>query len=315
MHELTTTRHNEMIEPFLHVWTWQIPVYLFLGGLVAGLMIISGYLLSSGKYKEKNSIAPSLPVISFLLLSLGMLALFLDLEHKIYVWRLYLTFKISSPMSWGSWILLLVYPALIMSILINPPLMLSTLFPKLNALSEKLKQKERYFNITGIVNMLLGALVGTYTGILLSTLGARPLWNSSVLWLLFLVSGLSSAAAFVHMISRSRKEQVMLAKTDNILLAAEMFVILMFIIGLLSSSEAHIEAVKLILTGPYGASFWVLLVGLGIIVPLFLQSLAVREKIKHTPVPPLLVLLGGLALRFIIVYAGQFSHYLNAHFK
>ncbi|MGE5499799.1 MAG: NrfD/PsrC family molybdoenzyme membrane anchor subunit, partial [Syntrophothermus sp.] len=89
----------------------------------------------------------------------------------------------------------------------------------------------------------------------------------------------------------------------------------MFIIGLLSSSEAHIEAVKLILTGPYGASFWVILVGLGIVVPLFLQSLAVRDKIKHTPVPPLLVLLGGLALRFIIVYAGQYSHYLNAHFK
>ena len=33
MIELTTTRHNPLIDPSLHVWGWEIPVYLFLGGL------------------------------------------------------------------------------------------------------------------------------------------------------------------------------------------------------------------------------------------------------------------------------------------
>ena len=34
MIELLTTRHNPLVDPTLHVWEWQIRVYLFLGGLV-----------------------------------------------------------------------------------------------------------------------------------------------------------------------------------------------------------------------------------------------------------------------------------------
>jgi hypothetical protein len=39
--ELTVSRHNPLVDPHLHIWEWQIPVYLFFGGLVAGLMIIA----------------------------------------------------------------------------------------------------------------------------------------------------------------------------------------------------------------------------------------------------------------------------------
>jgi formate-dependent nitrite reductase membrane component NrfD len=52
-------------------------------------------------------------------------------------------------------------------------------------------------------------------------------------------------------------------------------------------------------------------VGLGILVPLFVQLLAVHHRVRHTPVAPLLVILGGLALRFLVVYAGQASHYAS----
>ena len=44
MIELLTTRHNPLVDPTLHVWEWQIPVYLFLGGWVAGSMVLTGYL-------------------------------------------------------------------------------------------------------------------------------------------------------------------------------------------------------------------------------------------------------------------------------
>jgi protein NrfD len=53
-------------------------------------------------------------------------------------------------------------------------------------------------------------------------------------------------------------------------------------------------------------------VGIGIVVPLVVQSLAVRRRIHHTPVAPLLVIAGGLALRFVIVYAGQESRWTAA---
>ena len=37
MQETTTTRVNALIDPHLHIWHYEVPVYLFLGGLVAAL--------------------------------------------------------------------------------------------------------------------------------------------------------------------------------------------------------------------------------------------------------------------------------------
>jgi formate-dependent nitrite reductase membrane component NrfD len=45
------------------------------------------------------------------------------------------------------------------------------------------------------------------------------------------------------------------------------------------------------------------------VVPLIIQSLAVTHRVAHTAVAPVLVLLGGLVLRFVFVYAGQASHW------
>jgi len=148
-------------------------------------------------------------------------------------------------------------------------------------------------------------MLGVYTGILLSAFGARPLWNSSVLGLLFLVSGLSTAAAFVHIIARDRNERELLAKSDNAFLVVELFVIGLFLIGLVTSTDVHQQAAKLLLSGPYAPVFWVFVIGLGIVIPLILQSLAVSHRVAHSPVPPIMVIAGGLILRFVIVSAGR----------
>ena len=66
-------------------------------------------------------------------------------------------------------------------------------------------------------------------------------------------------------------------------------------------------AVGLLLGGSFTAVFWVFVIGLGIFIPIVIQSLAVTHKIQHTPVAPILVISGGLILRFVIVYAGQFA--------
>ena len=315
MQELTTTRHNPQIDPFMHVWGWEIPVYLFLGGLVAGMMIISGYFLFSKRYKNTNCVSHTLPIISLVLLSVGMGSLFLDLEHKFFVWRLYTTFKITSPMSWGAWILILVYPVIITNLLMSPPKILIEKFPALNKTSQYIWANPKIIQNIGIGNMLLGGMLGVYTGVLLSTMGSRPLWNSSMLWVLFLISGLSTAAAFVHMIAKDIEERELLAKADNGFLIIEMFSLALLIVGLLTSSAVHIEAAKLIIVGPYAPVFWVFVVFMGVVLPLVIQLLAVNHKIKHTPIAPVMVIIGGLILRFIIVSAGQYSHYANAHFK
>ncbi|GMU64822.1 MAG: hypothetical protein AMXMBFR36_10960 [Acidobacteriota bacterium] len=312
MIELTTTRANPMVDPTLHVWGWEIPVYLFLGGLVAGMMAITGYLLLSDRFRRAESAIRILPALAIALLSLGMFALFLDLELGRHAFRLYLTFEAASPMSWGAWILVAVYPALVAALLVRPPDLVAARLPWAAGLGRRIAGNRDALRWIGSANLLLGGLLGIYTGVLLSSLGARPLWNSALLGPLFLVSGLSTAAALVHLIAREPFERELLAKADNGLLMLELVFLALFLIGLLGAGTAHARAARLLLDGPYAAVFWVAVVALGIVVPLVVQLLAVRHRVLHTPVAPLLVVAGGLVLRFLIVDAGQVSHWTAA---
>jgi formate-dependent nitrite reductase membrane component NrfD len=343
--ELTVSRHNPLVDPALHVWQWQIPVYLFLGGLVAGLMIIGGMRLIAIRPKQREALVCCTigPLIGLVCLTLGMFVLFLDLAHKLYVWRLYTTFQITSPMSWGSWILLLVYPALVANALAHLPEAIPALarrFPILITWSDFILARARLVVAIGIANVLVGTALGIYTGILLGALGARPLWNSALLGPLFLFSGLSAAAALLHGIlvltapseelpafadfllsSLTRLAQArpldqkvgpVLAGADNSFLTIELGLLGLFLIGHLTSTAVHQQAASLLLSGPYAAVFWVFVISLGIVLPLVLQTLELQNRIRHTLAPAILVLVGGIALRFILVYAGQQSQWFHA---
>ena len=306
MLELLSTRHNPMMDPTLHVWGWEVPVYLFLGGWVAGAMVLSGWLMRRGREEDRPGVVRVLPWVGLVLISLGMLALFLDLEHRLYVWRMYTTFQPTSPMSWGAWILIAVYPVLALTGLATLPATLADAWAPLGAFARRLRASGGH-NLLGLANIAIGVGLGVYTGILLSSLGARPLWASGALGPLFLVSGLSTGAAFAHLIARDPEEQSALLRSDNLVLVTELVLIALFLIGLASAGAAQAQAAGLLLGGPYTAAFWVLVVGLGIALPLAIQTLMAAGRVGHTMVAPLLVMGGGLALRFVIVAAGQFS--------
>jgi len=212
-------------------------------------------------------------------------------------------------MSWGSWILVLVYPILMANMLMRPHKLISDNIPIVKKWQEYLLSKPMLIKNLGVITMFFGAGIGLYTGVLLSSLGARPLWSSAILWLLFLVSGLSGAAAFVHVIAKNVYERELLAKADNAFLIIELFVIALFIIGLKTATEVQAFAADTLLTGEFASFFWVFVIGFGIVIPLIIQLLAVNHKIHHTPLAPLMVIIGGLILRFIIVSAGQYSHW------
>ena len=343
MLEIITTRNNPLIDPRLHVWSWEIPVYLFLGGLVAGMMVLAGYqMLKVARGEARDSYAVQAPILAFVLINLGMLALFLDLAHKLYVWRVYLTFEPASPMSWGSWILILVYGVIAVSALIRLDEAwpwLGRKLPQLGAASRYLIARPAWLRLIAALNIGFGVALGIYTGILLSTMVARPLWNSALLGPLFLVSGLSTACALMHLLASvvptnrpaparmiggafaallqpltpqppPKANAVSLVRFDQILLPTELTLIVLLLIGLLSSSGAHQNAAALLLGGPYAAVFWGLVVALGLVVPFALQALELRHRIAHTVLPAVLVLAGGFALRWVLVDAGQASRLL-----
>lgn len=312
MPELEVARHSLSIDPHLHIWGWEVAVYLFLGGMAAGVMVLTSLLSRSSLSRNARWLGFLAPV----LVSVGMGALFLDLAYKVHVWRFYLAFKITSPMSWGSWILLLVYPA---TLLFALALLEEDQFGWLKAKAERwplagrlmpLLASARMFALAHLdrlrwVHLGLGIALGIYTGILLSTLGARAIWNSALLGPLFLASGTSAGAALFRLLPLSKEEHHTAARWDLWAMGAEILLLVLVFVGLGTSGAGGAQALQMILGGPFTAVFWSLVVLLGLLLPLMLEWLEHRLALRATVFAPLCVLAGGYALRWVFVMAGQ----------
>ncbi|MEN8223666.1 MAG: NrfD/PsrC family molybdoenzyme membrane anchor subunit [Acidobacteriota bacterium] len=317
---ITTNKISNMVDGHFHAWGWEVPLYLFLGGLTAGILIIVSVMAFRKKKDDFVLSSGKLAIWAPIILSLGMVSLFLDLKHKLFVWRFYTAFEITSPMSWGSWVLLIIYPLSFLLILatiresypgifsfINKflsGLKLDTVFRKVIEFSEK-----KYRIIAGIT-IPFAITLGIYTGILLSAFGSRPFWNSSMLGPLFLVSGLSSAVAVVVLFSKEHDEKLLFSKLDIALMLTEGVFILLLLIGLATSSAQYKKALTLITGGALTPSFWIFIVMFGLFIPVMLEILELRGRSINPKFAPVLVIAGGLFLRFIIVEAGQMSSWL-----
>ncbi len=307
MNELDISRHSRFVDPQLHVWGWEIPVYLFLGGMAAGAMILTA--LMAGR-PERSRAARWLPFVAPVLVSLGMGALFLDLANKLHVWRFYLAFRWTSPMSWGAWILLVVYPVTILQGLAAlAPDQAEWLAARAGKLGDLVRRLRAFAapREAGLRRWAVGAgiALGVYTGILLSTLGARALWGSALLGPLFLVSGLSTGAALLMLFRVTAEERHFLARWDLLAIGLEVALLALFLVGLAAGGRQGQGAAALLLGGRFTAQFWALVVIGGLAVPALLEALEARLHLRATWVAPALVLVGGLSLRWILVAAGQ----------
>ncbi len=311
--ETVTTRANAQIDPSLHVWGFEITIYLFLGGIVAGIFILAAALeLVSGARPLSRSLRP-MPFAALALLSLGMLALWLDLAHRLWAWRFYAVFRPTSPMSWGAWILWLVYPVGLVFGLGSlgsedrgalgrwVPGVLRSAFEGLLAFADK-----RRWSIL-VAAVLVGTGLGLYTGLLLGTMPSRLAWNSAVLGPLFLASGISTGAAFLLLFPLDDAERKTLVRWDAIAIGAELVLIVLLLLGWATSGEAGRLAARSFLGGPYTAVFWSLVVVTGLLVPLAMEFLESRRHLRFVALVPILILAGGLALRWILLAAGQAS--------
>ena len=153
-------------------------------------------------------------------------------------------------------------------------------------------------------------ILGIYTGILLSAFNARPLWNNAILGPLFLVSGLSTAAATVILFAKSSFERHWFSKIDILLIIIEIGLIIHLIMGYYAGNEMQIEAVKILVGGDFTTMFFGFLVVLGLLVPLVLEVFELAGFKVPVVIPAILILIGGLIFRVLIVEAGQITRIL-----
>ena len=303
-------RMNPKVDPMLHIWGWEIPFYLFVGGIAAGILFFASFYYLRGKERLYPATVKIAPMLTGFLLLLGLGALFYDLNHKLYFWQLYTNIRLESPMSWGAWTLLVVTPlSMIWSFTY-----IREVFHWFQWKRQWIYQLEAFFirqrKTMAWIMVFYSVILGIYTGILLSAFNARPLWNTSILGPLFLASGLSAGAALIIVFAKNEIERKLFSQLDIVIIGAELFFIVHMFMGFLASTEVQQEAASMFLGGQYTLPFWIFVVFLGMVVPALLEMLELKGQRIPVLIPAVLILFGNVMLRFIIVNAGQASRYL-----
>ncbi len=174
-------------------------------------------------------------------------------------------------------------------------------------------------NIVGMVAALASIVMLTYTGFLLAVIKRIPLWNTLTLPLLFLLSGLCTGIACLLLMAPFLQTSVGQETTLRTLVIAEVILILMQLVVLGAYLEiakygviSTIESVRSLKT----LFFIVGVIIIGLIIPLCLLSgTAVASDLSAlfilAWVAGMLLLIGGILLRYSIIRAGV---YLPLHF-
>ncbi|BAS27196.1 NrfD/PsrC family molybdoenzyme membrane anchor subunit [Limnochorda pilosa] len=292
-------------------WGWLIVLYLFLAGLGAGAFVFAAAaaLRDPAAYRRLGAwgayLAPW-PV------AVGTGFLLLDLGRPFAAFWLFSRWRLASPMSWGVWLLtLFILLALAHGYLWLP----ERLRPRSPARPLRLRRR------LAQVGIPLGLGVAVYTALLLGA-AMRPLWQSPLLAPVFLVSAVSTGVASLMTLGSlgpaaraggwNQAEKHLLLRWDAALIATEIFLVALLVLyGLMG--PAPVEAsVAAWLAGPLAPLFWVGLVLAGLAAPLALEWGELRgirlPRAAARWLPALsgtLVLVGGLVLRYLVVYGGQ----------
>lgn len=307
-------------------WGILIVNYLFLGGLSAGLFFISALAVYLGGKGDSSyhRIAHWGALLAPWPVAMGSALLILDLGNWNRFYLLFLHFKWHSPMSIGSW-LLLVFNGLTLLYLWSwlTDSQRRWVVAKLRlpaSLDRDLSDSRRLFAAVGFP---LSIAVAIYTGVLLGAVQARPFWNTNLVAQMFLFSAISTACALLTVVlslggtQPDPGELRVLYTLDICLITVEFFVVLPYVIHGELSVQAVRDSLDLILGGPFTLAFWLLFVGTGLLVPLALEVWEVAPALlRSTPMhfnrhitvlAGALVIVGGYLLRYIFVYTGQMS--------
>ena len=174
-------KNNPHVVPELEIWGIPISLYLFLGGLAAGILFFTSVLYLRNRDEKQLYSYQRVMMLASMALIIGVIALLFDL-HKIFnSWRLYTTFDLGAPMSWGAWTLLIILP---LALLWGIPYQ-SKFFMRSRLMNILERIVKRFRTPLAVIIALLAIVLAVYTGMLLSAFVARPLWNSNLLPLIF----------------------------------------------------------------------------------------------------------------------------------
>lgn len=295
------------------VWGWQPALYLFLGGLGAGAFVVAACLYFFGKGDHRKSLG-LVSWAAVACLAVGLLLLLTELIFPLRGLMMWRSFShVTSWMTIGAWLLFAtVIFILLAAVALTEPL----------AKAVKLDGKESLLKVCFGVGGVLSFGVCAYTGILLMNAPGVPLWNTLLLPCLFTVSALDTGVALNEIVvSAVEKEPTArfhkMTVLGTVVLVALEAVVVAALLGTMgagggyemtSYADAAAASAAALTGGVLAPWFWALFVGVGLAVPAVCAAIShFAKNVKGatiTYVGAAAVLIGGCALRFLILLAG-----------
>ncbi|AJC91153.1 polysulfide/thiosulfate reductase, subunit C [Campylobacter subantarcticus] len=302
------------------VWHWPVALYLFLAGLSSGSMMIalSVEWMNPKRMAPWDAFVKAGVAIAPISIIIGLIVLVFDLTKPLNFYQLLIHYNFKSVMSLGVLLLLLYTPlCIIYAILRYKELLESGLLkPIMDFLKVFLDYLESQSLWIGRIVFALSAGVGLYTGFLLSAIETYPIFNTPIVPILFLASGISSGIAaciffgiifFSKEISREKTKHLL--TMDLRVIPIESLLLVTFFIGIyFQGGKEAIDALTSLYDGFWSYVFWLGVFGFGILTPCLIALSALKNhtyRVGYILLNAASVMIGVFILRIFILYAGQ----------
>jgi formate-dependent nitrite reductase membrane component NrfD len=250
--------------------------------------------------------------VAFPAVVLSGLLLTVDLARPLRFWHMLVErntfepmFKYWSPMSIGSWALLIFGVFTFVSFLaaladddrVRSPFLRRLQWPAWRAL----RPPSALGTIVAVLGGVAGFYIAGYTGILLAVTN-RPIWSDTpLLGMLFIASAASTSAALLILLAQRAQWQLPgladLHRFDDWVIVLELLVLAAVLVSLGPVLQAWLNA--------WGVLLVIGVVVLGLLVPLILSFRARRVAAPNRTITPILVLIGGFLLRVVVVLSSE----------
>ncbi|MBI4330965.1 MAG: polysulfide reductase NrfD [Chloroflexi bacterium] len=252
-------------------WRWLIAIALFLAGVGSGLFIMAAWVAPS----------PAARLAGIIIVAVGSsLAFFLDLNRKSQFWRVMLRPRTS----WISRGILLI--------------ILFTIFGILSLISSS------PVFVWAATICAVGVMM--YSGFVLSYSPAIPFWNTPLLPLISIVYALMGGAAALFALAPAGSGLATLEIVEMGLIVVCTILIFTYLMTMSSSTVAARESTSALVFGRLAGAFWVMVVGVGLLLPFILAALA-RIGLAVSGILVLvgvMELAGALTFRYCLLRAG-----------
>ncbi len=286
-------------------WEWLVYLEMFFAGVAGGAYAAAAILELSGR--GRSAAARTAHLIAFPLMAVVTLLLIVDLQRPERFWhmalmneRLFPMFKPWSPMSLGTWLVILFTGFAFVSFL--DALIARRLFTIGGWRYDRTLHGTPLGLVWSLVGGLLGLAVGIYSGVLLTVgnfAGWGDTWMIPAVWVsTALITGVAAVVLVQALLGDADADMVSLAQTNTWLIAWWLVNVVVFLLTLAGGGGA------IFLTGVPLLAILAAIVLAGII-PLVMNALRPVGSKDTLAFAAALVLVGGFLMRFGIVMGPQ----------